>query len=285
MALVASPGRPSPARGARPPLRIGIINIMPRVESYERYLLGPLERAPWLVEPVWIRLETHAYSSSDRDHIARSYSTYERAMGEGGLDGLILTGAPVEELAFEEVTYWAELTRILEDARAHVPTTLGLCWGGLALAKLLGVEKQRYASKLFGVFQHRSLAAPGDDVFGDGSERFWCAQSRHSGISDEALERASAEGVVRLLAHSLEAGYSVFETPDHRWVMHLGHPEYEPARLVDEWERDSKLGRADVQPPRNFDLRAPSDVWREHRAALFSGWLGIAAQGLVPARR
>ena len=266
------------------PLRIGIINIMPRAETYERYLMAPLAEAPLPAEPIWIRLRTHVYSSSDADQIARRYVTYEQALGSRGLDGLILTGAPVEELPFEEITYWPELRSILADARAQVPTTLGLCWGGLALAHMLGIEKRGYPRKLFGAFRHRRLALGGAllggrEEQGQQGDSFWCAQSRHSGIADAELERAAGEGAVRLLAHAPETGYTVFETPDHRYVMHLGHPEYEPARLVQEWERDAKLGRPDVAPPVNVDLRAPVNVWKDHRAALFADWLRIAAEG------
>ena len=257
-------------------MRIGIINIMPRAETYERYLLAPLGEAPIRVEPIWIRLRSHVYSSSDAEHIAHRYQTYADAVGTRGLDGLIFTGAPVEELAFEEITYWPELSEILRHARAHVPTTLGLCWGGLALAWMLGIPKRIYPRKLFGAFQHRRLVGDDGLLSGD-AERFWCAQSRHSGIDDVELEEAARKGIVRLLAHAPETGYTVFETPDHRYVMHLGHPEYEPARLVEEWERDAKLGRPDVAMPVNVDLRTPVNVWRDHRNTLFSEWLRVAA--------
>jgi len=264
--------------GLGPTVRVGIINIMPRAESYERYLLAPLRQAPHSARPIWIRLSTHAYSSSDAAHIARRYVTFEQAVASPGLDALILTGAPVEELAFDQITYWRELSEILAHARTHVRTTLGLCWGGLALAHLLGIQKRAFPRKLFGAFQHRRLPSGGALPSGpDGPERFWCAHSRHSGIDDAELERAARAGTIRLLAHGDDAGYTLFETPDHRYVMHLGHPEYEPARLVEEWERDAKLGRPDVAPPANLDLRAPVDVWREHRAALFANWLAIAA--------
>src|SRR5437764_1223898 len=104
------------------PLRIGIINIMPRAETYERYLLAPLDEAGLRVEPIWIRLRSHVYSSSEVGHIARRYETYEDSFGVHGLDGLILTGAPVEELSFDDITYWPELCEILCHARAYVPT-------------------------------------------------------------------------------------------------------------------------------------------------------------------
>ena len=272
-------------RGPEPrPLRVGIINIMPRAESYEAYLLRPLARATFPVEPVWIRLESHVYSSSDHDHIAACYRTFDEAVAPAGLDGLILTGAPVEELPFEQVTYWPELTAIFARAKAEIRSTLGLCWGGLALARHVGIDKQRFARKLFGVFQERNLA-PNEGILGDVDDRFWCAQSRHSGIADQALERARDAGVVRLLSHGAEAGYSIFETPDHRFVMHLGHPEYEPSRLVEEWERDRRLGRADVEPPRNFEVGEPKNEWRSHRALLFSQWLAVIARAAGGASR
>jgi len=253
-------------------LRVGIINIMPRAETYEANLLRPLARAASLVSPVWIRLQSHAYGSSDAQHIARRYVTYEQASIVAPLDGVILTGAPVEELPFEDVHYWPELAAILRDARARVPSTLGLCWGGLALAKQLELDKQRFPKKLFGVYQNRNLA-PNAGVLGDSDDLFWCAHSRHSGISDEVLEGAARDGRVTLLSHARDTGYSIFEGTDGRYLMHLGHPEYDARRLAFEWERDQTLGRADVDPPRNFDPHAPANTWRSHRATFFSQWL------------
>jgi homoserine O-succinyltransferase/O-acetyltransferase len=257
---------------AQRPLRVGVINIMPRAETYEANLLRPLARASSRVSPVWIRLQSHVYGSSDAQHIARRYVTYEQASSGSPLDGVILTGAPVEELAFEDVHYWAELASILRHARDHVSSTLGLCWGGLALAKQLGLEKQRLPKKLFGVFQNRNLA-PNTGVLGDSDDLFWCAHSRHSGISDEILEGAARDGRVSLLSHASETGYSIFESTDGRYLMHLGHPEYDARRLAFEWERDQSLGRADVEPPRNFDVHRPTNRWRAHRATFFSQWL------------
>jgi homoserine O-succinyltransferase len=249
---------------------------MPRAQSYEADLVRPLSRAPFEVTPVWIRLESHVYSSSDRDHIRARYCPYGSASAAGPLDGLILTGAPVEELPYDRVTYWAELSEILAHAQGAVRSTLGLCWGGLALARRLGLEKRAFERKLFGVFQNRNLA-PEEGLLAGGDDRFWCAQSRHSGIDDGVLERARAAGLVRLLSHAPDTGYSIFASPDDRLVMHLGHPEYEPARLVEEWRRDVELGRTDVQAPRNLDLLAPSNTWRSHCTGFFGRWLGLLA--------
>jgi len=252
-------------------LRVGIINIMPRAETYEANLLRPLARAPVAVEPVWIRLGSHVYSSSNVRHIARRYVTFEQATSTP-LDGLILTGAPVEELPFEEVHYWPELVAILLQARRTIPSTLGLCWGGLALAKQLEIDKQLFSKKLFGVYRNRNLD-PEAGVLADSDELFWCAHSRHSGIRDDVLERAAADGRVDLLSHAPETGYSIFRSRDRRYLMHLGHPEYDAQRLALEWERDRSLGRTDVEPPRNFDPASPKAVWGSHCETLFSRWL------------
>ena len=253
-------------------LRIGVLNVMPKAESYEPHLLRPLAHASELVEPVWLRLESHGYGSSDPAHIQQYYRTFAQAIGERALDGLILTGAPVEELSFEAVHYWQELTRILAFARRNLQSTLGLCWGGLALARLVGLDKISYPKKLFGVYRNRNLS-PSHPISGEFDDVFSCAHSRHSGIADRTLEDASDRGLVRLLSHAPETGYSIFDSADGRFFVHLGHPEYEAERLVHEWRRDRELARDDVERPANFDPENPRNVWRSHRNTLFSEWL------------
>jgi homoserine O-succinyltransferase/O-acetyltransferase len=254
------------------PLRIGILNVMPKAETYEFSILQPLGRSIIQIEPLWIRLETHRYTSSNQDHIRGIYLTFEDAVRRQPLDGLIVTGAPVEEMPFEEVHYWDELTRILTYARRNVASTLGICWGGLALAKMLGLEKVMLQKKLFGVYKSRSLARE-HRITGDTDDEFFCPQSRHSGILDSVLEEARDKGLVMLLSHSPDAGYSIFESTDQRYLMHLGHPEYEPERLVYEYRRDVDLGRTDIDPPAMLDLTQPVNTWRSHRNEFFSQWI------------
>jgi len=254
------------------PLRIGILNVMPKAETYEFSILQPLGRSIIQIEPLWIRLETHQYTSSNQDHIRGMYLTFEEAVRRQPLDGLIVTGAPVEEIPFEEVHYWGELVRILSYARRNLASTLGICWGGLALAKMLGIEKTNLSKKLFGVYKSRSLARE-HRITGDTDDEFWCPQSRHSGIVDGALEEARDKGQVTLLSHSKESGYSIFESTDQRYLMHLGHPEYEPERLVFEYRRDLDLGRKDVEPPAGLDVSQPVNTWRSHRNEFFSQWI------------
>ncbi len=264
------------APDGEPAVRVGIINIMPRLEAYEPLVLGPLARVGRVVEPVFIRLESHGYGSSDHAHLDRFYRSYDDAVATRPLDGLIVTGAPVEELPFEQVHYWRELCAIADHARSHTKSTLGLCWGGMALGGMLGIPKNLFSKKLFGVFSNRRLA---DDhpIVGSQRDSFECAHSRHSGIDDAALERAQDEGRVRLLSHSAATGYSMFETPDHRFVMHQGHPEYVAERISFEWSRDRALGRTDVPPPQGFDVDHPTTTWHDHRESLFTSWVEFVA--------
>ena len=253
-------------------LRIGVVNIMPRAETYEPFLARPLARAASPVALVWIRLRSHPYSSSDATHIERNYVPYDEATRNTPLDGLVLTGAPVEDLPFEDVHYWGELCEILARCQARGTSVLGICWGGLALAKQLGIEKCSFEKKLFGVFVETVLD-PDHPILGGSDDLFRCTHSRHSGIRSAELEAARDVGMVRLLSHGPETGYSVFESADGRLLMHLGHPEYEAARIAHEWERDSAAGRKDVEPPKNFDLARPANVWRSHCNDLFARWL------------
>jgi len=253
-------------------VRVGIINIMPRAETYEEYLLRPLRASGIAFDPIWIRLSSHAYTSSDAERVRRDYVSFDELGGPAGVDGLILTGAPVEELEFEAVRYFDELRTILTRVRGSGVGTLGLCWGGMMLGYLLGVSKVRFDKKLFGVFEQRSLDA-GQALTRGFGERFPCAHSRHSGIADHELERAATAGRVRLLAHGEDTGYSLFESTDGLWVAHLGHPEYPAERLREEWERDTALGRRDLEPPRHFDCREPKATWAAHCDRLFTNWL------------
>ena len=253
-------------------LRIGILNIMPKAESYEYSILQPLGRSVMQIEPVWIRLKSHTYKTTNADHLQKIYVPFEKAIERRHLDGLIITGAPVEEIPFEEVSYWNEIVRIFRYARNNIASTLGLCWGGLALAKFLGIEKEMYSKKLFGVFETRNLDS-NHRITGDMDDIFWCPQSRHSGISDKVMEHFKALGEINLLAYGEKGGYTIFESADHRFIMHLGHPEYEPGRLVEEYERDKKAGRGDVEAPEHLNVAYPANRWRGHRTEFFSQWI------------
>ena len=254
------------------PLRVGILNIMPKGETYEPYLLFPLSRTIIQIEPVWIRLHSHAYKTTDLDHLEHYYDYFENAIAKAPLDGLVVTGAPVEEIEYEQVSYWNEITTILTFARQNITSTFGICWGGMALAKMVGIEKEMFEKKLFGAYETRNLNRL-HPVTGELDDLFWCVQSRHSGISDRVLESERDRGNVNLLAHSDNGGYTIFESADQRFLMHLGHPEYEAHRLVEEYRRDVGLGRTDVLPPANLDVDKPVNRWRSHGLEFFAQWV------------
>ncbi len=254
------------------PLRIGILNIMPNVQNYEFNLLYPLGKSILQIYPVWIKLDTHAYASSAGKHMDTFYISFAEAIREKPLDGLILTGAPVEELSFDEINYWDEITDILNYAQSHFASTLGICWGAMALAKVLNIDKVNFEKKLFGVYRTRNLNSH-HPITGDLDDYFNCPQSRHAGYSDELLEKARDSGQVNLLAHSVETGYTIIESIDKKFLMHLGHPEYNSGRLVEEYWRDKKSGRTDVNEPVNFNVENPVNTWRSHRNEFFSQWL------------
>jgi homoserine O-succinyltransferase len=245
---------------------------MPKVESYEYSLLHPLGRSIMQIEPVWIKLKTHKYQSSDQSHLDKTYVSFEEAVNNKHLDGLIVTGAPVEEIPYEEVVYWDEVKRILKYARTNIASTLGICWGGLALAMFLGIDKVVYPHKIFGVYETKNLNST-HPITGEMDDVFYCAQSRHAGIPDEILEHERDKGNINLLAHAKDAGYIIFESVDQRFLIHLGHPEYEPQRLVEEYLRDKTKGRSDVMEPVNLDLNNPMNTWRSHRTEFFSQWI------------
>ena len=252
------------------PLRIGILNIMPLGEKYEFNILHPLGLSVLQLEPVWIRLKSHSYKSWEPKHVADIYVTYKEAMRDQPLDGLILTGAPVETVDFEDVYYWEEIKTILSDARKNIPSTLGLCWAGFVMAYLEGVKKLNYDHKLFGVFELKNLA-PDHPIIGELDDVFFCPQSRHAGMPDEAMEEASESGRLKLLAYGPEAGYSIFSTTDDRFIAHTGHPEYNATRLAEEAKRDH--GNPEVPAPVNFDFNNPINRWRSHRNTFFAQWV------------
>lgn len=254
------------------PLRIGILNIMPEVESYEFNLLYPLGRNILQIEPIWIKLRGHRYSSSNSDHLERHYVFFEDAVRKKHLDGLIISGAPVEHLPYNEVKYWDELTQIIKFAQNNIASTLGICWGGMALAGFLGIPKLDYDKKLFGVFETENICKT-HQITGEMDDIYWCPNSRHAGIADTELEKARDKGLVNLLAHSKEAGYVIFESADKNFIMHLGHFEYDANRLVREYERDVARGRLDVSAPINVDLKKPVNRWRAQNLEFFSQWI------------
>lgn len=257
---------PAPQRVRRTP-RVGVVNLMPRAETYEPLIRAALGRD---VEIVWLRLDTHGYRSSDPAHLAQSYV---RAADAARLDALLLTGAPVETLPFSEVRYWDELRALLERTRAQGTAVMGVCWGAMALAKLHGIEKETLPRKVFGAYED-TLTLAGRRLLPGQGGRYRCAQSRHAGIVERDVQRAEREGRVVVLARGEESGTTLLASADGAVLMHLGHPEYEPSRIAYEWSRDRAAGREDVRAPRGFDAAGERVVlpWERDSRALFRAW-------------
>lgn len=258
----------------RRPLRVGVINLMPRLETYEPSLRRLFAASGEDVAFVGIRLATHGYSSSDPAHLSANYVGYDAALATAPLDGLVLTGAPVETLPLRDVRYWSELSEVLDHARHACASTLGICWGAIALAEREGLKKSIYSRKVFGLFRH--------DVAGDarrsldlGSRSFHCPQSRFAGFSSREALASHEDGRVRLLAEGGDAGPTLLASVDGRVVMHLGHPEYDLSRLGYEWRRDEAAGRTDVDPPEGYDLANDRPVvdWQQDSASFMAAWL------------
>jgi homoserine O-succinyltransferase len=203
--------------------------------------------------------------------VLRRYRTYDQVRSTLRLDGLIVTGAPVDRLPFAQVRYWPELRRLLDDARQSAAFVLGLCWGALAVGFYLGIAPRVYDQKLFGVFTARStqLHALTEALGGE----FSCPHSRNAGFDLEALGRLESSGAVRTLVDSDEVGPVLVASSDDRFIMHLGHPEYPTERLVEEFERDRRQGQAKV--PLGYDLLQPRNVWQASSTQFFKAWVDM----------
>jgi homoserine O-succinyltransferase/O-acetyltransferase len=267
------------SRSARGRLTIGVVNLMPAAQEYEPVLRACFDLAA-PTELCWIRLESKAYSGSNREDVLVRYETYSRLRARTNLDGLIVTGAPVDRLPFIDVRYWPELRQVLEDAHQTTASVLGICWGALALGYYQGIEPRVYEQKLFGVFaaqQRRSH--PLTRCF---ARRSLCPHSRNAGLDSEALARLERAGLLRILVDSEEVGPVLIVSADDRLVMHLGHPEYPDMRLREEFERDCRVGPA--RPPHGYDLEQPRNVWRADTLHFFSAWIDLLQQSSVRRR-
>ena len=255
-------------------IELGVLNVMPKAHEYELVLIAAFAHVTQPVRFTWIRVRQHGYGSTDPKALA-NYRYFDEVVDN--LDGLIVTGAAVEKLPFDEVRYWDEMMEILCQARKKIPTTLGICWGGLALAKMLDIPKEVYGQKLFGVFDTQNLNCQ-HRVTGSFGATFPCPVSTNAGIANDVWEQAAREGKVRLLARADGAGYLIAESADGRFLIHVGHPEYGPARLPEEYARDCSRGLADIAPPQNVDLAEPIFDWADQSRRFFQKWVAFMAE-------
>ncbi|GAB4483064.1 MAG: homoserine O-succinyltransferase [Anaerolineales bacterium] len=264
------------------PLRVAILNLMPTKIATETQLARLLGNTPLQVELTLLHTASHEARNTDADHLLKHYATFEQVRAEK-FDGLIVTGAPVETLPFEEVDYWLELTAIFDWAESNVEASLYVCWGAQAgLYHHYGVPKYDLPAKMFGVFEHRTLQ-PTSKLLRGFDDVFLAPHSRHTEIRRADVERAPG---LQILAESDAAGVYLLSSLDGRRVFVTGHPEYDPLTLQAEYERDVKKGLPINVPhhyyPDNDPSRPPRVGWRAHANLLYANWLNYFVYQVTP---
>jgi homoserine O-succinyltransferase len=264
------------------PLRVAILNLMPTKVATETQLLRLLGNTALQVEVTLLHTFSHRAKNTDVDHLLNHYVSIEEVRREK-FDGLIVTGAPVEQLPFEQVDYWPELTRIFEWAETNVESTLYICWGAQAgLYHRHGVPKYALPQKMFGVFEHASLA-PTEQLLRGFDDIFLAPHSRHTEIRRADVDK-TPELVV--LAESAQAGLYLLMSRDRRHVFITGHSEYDPLTLKAEYDRDVQKGLPinipDNYYPGNDPAQTPQVRWRGHANLLFGNWLNYHVYQATP---
>jgi homoserine O-succinyltransferase len=266
------------------PLKIAIANLMPTTLATEIQLLRLLGNSPIQVDITLLRMGSHEAKNAPSGHLDRFYTTLDAVMHER-FDGLIVTGAPVETLPFEEVDYWPELTALLDYARDNVFSSLHICWGAQAgLYRRYGVGKRPLAAKLSGVFAH-SVNERSIPLFRGFDDVFYAPQSRYTEVDPKQV---AARPELTVESSSAEAGLFIVSARGGRELYVSGHLEYDPGTLDGEYRRDLAKG-IPIAPPRNYypydDPAQPPQVrWRAHAHLFFSNWLNYYVYQETPYR-
>lgn len=264
------------------PLRIAILNLMPLKEDTEVQILRSLSNTPLQVDITFLTTSTYIGKNTAASHLDKFYLTFEDVKTQK-FDGLIITGAPIEHMDFEDVIYWDELVQIMEWSKTNITSTFNLCWGAqAALYYHYGIHKQPLDEKMFGVFEHKVLHRKIPLVRGF-DDTFYAPHSRHTTVSREDIINNKE---LTILAESEEAGVFVVMAKDGKQIFVTGHPEYDRMTLDTEYKRDSSKG-LEIDIPKNY---YPSDdpnnkpllKWRAHANALYSNWLNYYVYQVTP---
>ena len=255
------------------PLQILVLNLMPTKIATETQLSRLLGNTPLQVELELIHTDSHESKNTSREHLLKFYQTFEDVK-DRWFDGLIITGAPVEQMPFEQVEYWPELCRIMEWSRTHVHSTFHICWGAqAALYYHYGIHKRVLPQKVFGIFAHR-VTRPKNPLVRGFDEVFYAPHSRHTELCREEVDACPA---LRVLAESGRAGLHILATDSGRQIFVCGHMEYDRDTLRLEYERDVKRGLPIAVPENYFEDDDPAKGvvfrWRSHANLFFSNWL------------
>ncbi len=264
------------------PLRIAIVNIMPKKIETETQILRLLSNTPLQVDIELIQMASHESRNTSSDHLTQFYKTFDSIKNEY-FDGLIVTGAPVEQIPFEDVDYWQELCEIMEWSKSHVFSSLHICWGAYAgLFYHYGIPKYILPQKMFGVFKQKSLV-PNHPLLRGFDEEFNVPHSRHTEVRREDIEKISS---LHILAESVESGVHIIADDTERQFFITGHSEYDRNTLANEYFRDVDKG-LDIQIPQHYfpnndDSMPPVFNWRGHANLLFGNWLNHCVYQKTP---
>lgn len=264
------------------PLEILVLNLMPTKITTETQLARLLGNTPLQVSLEFIHTKSHESKNTPQEHLFQFYKTFDQVR-EHKYDGLVITGAPVEQMEFEEVEYWDELCEIMEWSKTHVYSTFHICWGAqAALYYHYGIHKHNLPEKLFGVFPHKverrsSMLMRGFD------ETFFVPHSRHTTVFREDIEACPA---LKILASSEKAGVYALATDGGRQVFITGHSEYDADTLDKEYRRDKDAGLP-IHVPENYfpnddDTLPPTVTWRSHANLLYQNWLNYFVYQSTP---
>jgi homoserine O-succinyltransferase/O-acetyltransferase len=258
------------------PLKIVILNLMPRKETTETQLLRLLGNSPLQVEITLLRIESHLSKNTSQEHLDAFYKSFSD-IKDHKYDGMIITGAPVEHLEFEEVTYWRDLQAIMDWTKTHITSTFHICWGAQAgLYHHYGIPKYTLPEKMFGIFKHdvNKRGLNGMQLLRGFDDEFYVPHSRHTEVKRTDIEKHPE---LEILSESDEAGIYIVVAKDGRQVFVSGHSEYDTYTLKEEYDRDLAKGLPIALPkdyfPNNDTSKTPIHKWRSHTNLLFQNWL------------
>ena len=264
------------------PLRVLILNLMPTKIDTETQLLRLLGNTPLQVDVTLLHTTTHNPKHTPKEHLSRFYIGLDEVRNQR-FDGMIITGAPVELLDFEEVDYWQELQEIMDWSKTNVYSTLHICWGAQAgLYHHYGVPKYELPAKMFGVFRH-SIDEPGHSLLRGFDDTYFAPHSRHTETRVTDIHKVDE---LLVLSQSAEAGLYMVATKDGRQIFVTGHCEYDPHTLKTEYDRDVRLQRPIEVPvnyfPNNDPSQPPLVQWRGHANLLYFNWLNYFVYQVTP---
>ena len=264
------------------PLQILLLNLMPTKIDTETQLSRLLGNTPLQVELTLLHTKTHESKNTSKEHLLAFYKVFDEVKHRN-FDGMVITGAPVENLAFEEVEYWEELCEIMEWSKTHVCSTFHICWGAQAgLYYHYGINKQQLPAKMFGIFDH-TVREKTSMLFRGFDDHFLVPHSRHTTVAEEDI---LAEPALKILAVSEKAGVYAVKSRNNRQIFITGHSEYDQNTLAKEYFRDVNLGKEIAVPENYFPNDDPSQpprvTWRAHANLLYSNWLNYFVYQTTP---